>query len=228
MPSTRITCVLSLGLLLAACGGGPVEYAECDASAVYGQVSICLPELDGYMQAYDVPAVQERADDAEPDFNEVLGFYLSDAQYLQADSAADLEIDDYVKVYATRDLADQAIDLADLDFVYEGILEVYGGGSREEVQAMIDETGVDVRRLGEPQLLEEYRLTNDSFTLVLAVRFEQPDGSYQDVLQTLSGVLVRGHYVKFGLYRAVDGEADIAALKATNDEVLRAFLAANA
>ena len=228
MISTRITTALSLALLLAACGDASDEAPSCTASATYGQVSICLPTLDGYTEAYGEPAVSARANEAELPTNEVLAFYLTDEQHARVESLGDQQIDDYVKVFATRDLADETLGTGDLADIREQVLRLYGGEVSEEMQARMDAVDIDERRLGQPRLLEEYRLTDDSFTLVIAVRYRQPDGSTQEVLETLNGVLTRGRYVNVGVYRTVDGEVDTAALKAKNDAVLRAFLAANA
>jgi hypothetical protein len=76
----------------------------CKHSRFYGEIEICLPEIDGMTETYSHEKVKRRTNQFSYDNNTILGLYLNKEDMAKLDDFDNAALDDYFKVYALKKL----------------------------------------------------------------------------------------------------------------------------
>ncbi|HEY3384956.1 MAG TPA: hypothetical protein VGK46_00510, partial [Saprospiraceae bacterium] len=128
---------------------------ECAKEVTFGDITFCLPEIEGMTECYALPKVKARADAFNYEGNAILGYYLSNETYQQVEKLDELSYDDYCQVYVTNNLKGIKVGKAELtqmattmegDFIKENWSDV-----KKKIEHSFDDLSI-----GTPVLIESY------------------------------------------------------------------------
>lgn len=191
------------------------QEAICDNSRLYGKIEICLPEIDGMKEKYSHPKVKERADLFSYDNNTILGLYLSKDNYSELDNFENEELDDYIKVYALKEL--EGIEIGKSEFAQ---LEEYSKDNFiqidwEKIKNKIL-SGTSDLSIGKPVQIETYKPNENIFTTVLLSKMMF--GSEERILAfTISMVKLKNSLIYYAYYKNYSNPKTLEQVRAKND-----------
>lgn len=187
----------------------------CNNSRLYGEIEICLPEIDGMKEAYSSPQVRERSDLFSYDNNIILGLYLSKENYLAINNFENEPLDDYFKVYALKQF--EGIEISELEF--DELIEYSKGNfiekSWEEVKDKVLSGTIDIS-IGQPVTIETYKPNEDIITTVLLIKMIS--GVEERIaVCTLNMVRLKNSLIYYAYYKNYTSAKTLEKVKAKSD-----------
>jgi hypothetical protein len=211
-----ITALISCGLPPEKTSSNSSEHGTiCGHSRFYGEIEICLPEIDGMTETYSHTKVKQRADLFSYDNNTILGLYLSKVDMAKLDDFDRAELDDYFKVYALKKL--EGIEIGKSEFAQ---LEEYSKGNFlqkdwEEIRDKVLD-GSSELSIGQPIQIETYKPNEDIFTTLLLAKMI--NGSEERISAfTISMVRLKSSLVYYAYYKNYSGPKTLDDVRAKND-----------
>lgn len=189
--------------------------ANCNNSRLFGQVEICLPEIDGMKEAYSYPQVRERSDLFSYNNNTILGLYLSKENFSAIDNFENEPLDDYFKIYALKQT--EGIEIGKSKF--ETLIEHSKGDFIEKSwKEIIDKvlSGTDNISVGQPVRIEAYKPTEDIFTMVLLIKMISGEEE-RIALCTLNMVRLKHSLIYYAYYKNYKSAKTVEQVKAKSD-----------
>jgi len=198
------------------------ESIVCYNSVSFGDIYICLPEIDGMKECYLVPIVKKLADQFEYEGNSVLAFYLNDKTYKQVDKLDEITYDDYFKIYATNQLKGIKAGKKELNEMSNAI---GGNWIKEKWSGLKSKIEKDHNYLsvGRPILIEDYSPHEDVKTFIMLTKYQMEDYEYVMVM-SMNMLLVKNRLIWLAYYKDYDGEESINKTKAKNDYIVLKFM----
>lgn len=210
-------------MALISCGGTPEKNSgysskednNCNHSRFYGEIEICLPEIDGMTETYSHSKVKQRADLFSYDNNTILGLYLNKDDIAKLDDFDRAELDDYFKVYALKKL--EGIEIGKSEFAQ---LEEYTKGTfiQKDWDKIRDKVldGTSELSIGQPVEIETYKPNENIFTTLLIAKMIY--GTEERVSAfTISMVRLKNTLVYYAYYRNYTGPKTIDQVRAKSD-----------
>ncbi len=210
-------------LILTASIVGFSQESDCSRITSFGDVEICLPFINGYVECYTDPLVKEMADKTEIAINSVLGYYLNDDTYEQRSMLGIISFDDYFKIYATNQLAE--LD-ADVNMLNEVKSALSGNFFEKSWDSLVDEFIDDELQveIGVPTMIKDYQINDNSFTFLMITKYEVENQEPTIIAMSMSGMLVNKRLVWMAYYLNYDGEESIDKLQGKTDQIVTAFM----
>lgn len=219
----KVVYLLGLLFLFNSCASGEnPKPINCDQTAKFGDTDICLPKIGGYNECYDHPIVKALADATEIDGNLILGYYLDDSTFQRVDSLGAFRFDNHFKVYTSKQLKNYRAGQQELAELKKVISQNFISKAWESNKEALEEIQGDIQ-LGVPSILETYALDKQSFTYVLAMRYELYGQRYTGLI-TISGFLTRQRLIFMAYYLDYNGEESIKIIKKQSNKILLNFL----
>jgi hypothetical protein len=212
-------------LILLALNFGIGQDSSCFREANFGDKIICLPRINGYQECYSDSKVKQLADATEVEINSVLGFYLNNEIYAKKDSLGLITFDDYFKVYGTKEIQFLPAGKEVLDEMSQVMSGIFISKNWEELLELIDELGIDVE-VGVPIVVENYRINEESFTMVLLIKYELQGEESYTLATTVNGYLSNNRLIWMAYYRNYVNTETIDILKSKSNEILLALIEA--
>lgn len=190
----------------------------CKNSISFGDIDICLPEIDGMTECYDIPLVKSRADKSEYEKSSVLAFYLNNVTYKQVARLDRITFDDYFKIYAlnesksvkiSQEELDQMSDLLEGNFLKENWNEIEYNIKRKH----------DYLSVGKPILIESYSPHKKVKTVIMLTKVLVNDNEYV-MVGSINLLLIKERLIWLAYYKNYEGEASIKKIKAKNDYIV--------
>lgn len=230
----NILGIFMCGLLMVSCAltGNDEKSANtktiiCDQSVVYGDVEICLPEINGMVECYDNAIVKARADAFNPEMNVILGYYLNDATYEEVERLSEVVLDDYFQIYAPKDLSRVKASTAGLDKMGEAISDNYIKENWSDLNEKINEE-FDFLSITKPILLDAYTPHADARSYVLIIKYEEEGGADFHILLTTMNILkLQDRMIFMAYYQSYKDEESVNKIKERNNEIVEALVGAN-
>lgn len=202
------------------------QKANCQRVTIFGNLSLCLPNIKGYEESYSNSNVKELADATEVPANRVLGFYLNKETFKRVDSLGEFSFDDYFKVYGTRQIENYEADKGSLKEMYSVIEGNFISKNWENVEKEIDKIGLDLE-IGVPIMVKSYYLNENTFSFVLITKY-QPEGEDSYTLaMTMNGLLIKNRLVWVAYYLNYNGDETITLLQKNSDRIIKSLLESN-
>lgn len=203
------------------------SYAQdCARTATFGTVDICLPIIEGYEECYLLPNVKSLADATEIPANDVLGFYINDEMMQRKDEIGSFNLDDYFKIYATKQLAHLDANKEILNQMREMTASTFSIKHWEDVKQTID-TGLDLGvEVGVPTVIKTYSVDDASFTYVMLIKYDIEGAESFTMAMTMNGLLLNKRLVWMAYYRLYENEETINKLQEQSDKIVKKILAA--
>ena len=197
--------------------------SECVRKANFGTSKICLAKIDGYEECYKDSIVKQLADNTEVQANTILGFYLNDNIYDKRDSIGLISFDDYFKVYGTKQLQDYKADSALLDQMLQLVSENFVTKNWDEISTEIGKIGIELE-VGAPIVIENYRLNDKSFTLVMLTKYDFEGIEPYTLAMTINGYLKNEKLIWMAYYLNYKDQKTIDNLKVKSDHILERLI----
>lgn len=197
----------------------------CENSVTFGDIDICLPEIDDMTECYDIPEVKSRADRSEYEKSSVLAFYLNYATYKQVNQLDKITFDDYCKIYASnesksvkfsKEELNQMSDLLEGNFLKENWNEIKDNIKRNH----------DYLSVGRPVLIESYSPHKKVKSLIMLTKVIINDYEYV-MVGSINLLLIKERLIWLAYYKNYDGEESIKRTKAKNDYLVLRLLDEN-
>lgn len=198
---------------------------NCKDVVRWGEIAICLPEIDKMKNIYSLPKMQKTLDEWEYEGNTVLAYYVSDDIYNQTDKIDEIIYDDYFKVYSVNNFKNVVADrnglvkLADATTVQLRTNWNNWGKLKEESSK---------RNLSfdNPVLIEDYYINPDVKTILFLMKMNV--GDYERIMvATMNMAVIKNRIIYFAYYKDYEGEESIKKARAKNDYLVLRFLNEN-
>jgi len=165
----RLTLIVAT-LLLITCSAFAQD-TECVRTTFFGEVEICLPNIEGYQECYLDPVFKTIADDTEMPTNTILGYYVSDDMYRQKDNLDDFFYEDFFKVYGVKEITNYDAGPELLEQMKTIFTESFYSENWDKLEEEWDKKDWDVA-IGVPVVIKSYELNDQSFTHVMLIKYE--------------------------------------------------------
>lgn len=197
----------------------------CEKIVAFGDINICLPEVDGMTECYNIPIVKTLTDKFEYKGNTVLAFYLNNKTYKEVNKLDQIVYDDYFKIYATDNLKNVKFGQAELDQganMFEGSF-LKENWDKIKGKILKDHNNISI---GRPVLIESYSPHKKIKTFVIIAKYEM--NGYENVmLGTLNLILIKNRIINLAYYRKYEDEESIKKTRAKNDYIALLFFDEN-
>lgn len=196
---------------------------NCSRITNFGESEICLPVMEGYVECYSDPVVKQMADMTEIAINYVLGFYLDEETFQQKDKLGMITFDNYLKFYATNELANYDADqntLAEIKSVLSGN---FFAKSWEELidEHLNEELNVEI---GVPTMIRDYEVNEHSFTYLMITKFETEGQEATTLAMSMTGILANKRLIWMAYYLDYENETSIDILQENTNELVLNFM----
>ena len=196
----------------------------CSNEVNFGNTPICLPEIKGLVEAYKHPKVKLRADEFETT-NFILGYYLDDVTFKVVDHFESVSYDNYYKVYAPKDAADMKMGVAEMKQVSDMMTSGFLDKTMEDLNDS-DVFSEKEIKITQPVLVEKYTLNKNSATIILFMRFSDPDGDQLKAI-SMTSAIIKERLVFMAHYLDYKDEDTVETLKANTKNFMDSFFEAN-
>ena len=201
------------------------QQVVCDRTAKFGTADICLPAIEGYTECYTDPQVKPLADATEVPLNMVLGYYINDATYENIEAIDKME--DYFKVYGTKQLKDLPATTKEISEMGEMLKGSFITKNWEELAKDIKIEGLDME-VGVPVVVKSYNINDESFSIIMIVKYAIEGAEPYDVVLTVNGFLSNDRLVWMAYYLLFEGEETVKEIESKSNEILSVLQKAGA
>ena len=202
------------------------QNAKCSRETSFGKKKICIPKIKEYTECYSNSTVKALADATEVESNIVLGFYLNNETYAKRDSLGLISFDDYFKIYATKSIQDLKADHALLDELIKQLSGNFMSQNWDEISEEIEELDLDME-IGTPIVVDNYRLNDDSFSMIMIVKYQFEGMEPYTMAMTINGFIQNERLLWMAYYRNYENKKTIKTLKSRSDSILEQIIAAS-
>jgi len=198
---------------------------KCENSVPFGDINICLPEIDGMTECYSSPTVKERADKLSTEDNLILGVYLNNSTFKQVDKLDEITFDEYIQIYAGKKLKGVKMEQDNLNEIAKSMGGTYFKDNWSIIKDKVKEK-LDSMSIGRPILIHSYAIKNNVRTFVMMTKILA--GDYEKVqIVIMNLIIIKERYISLAFYKGYDGEESIKNAKSKNDYIVLQFLDEN-
>lgn len=198
---------------------------NCDDFIRWGEINICLPEIDGMKNVYSIPKMKKMLDEWEHKNNSVLAYYISNDVYKQIDNIEEIIYDDYFKIYSVNNFKNALADKNALEKVASGTKAVFNT-SLQNSSRIKEEMKKRNMSFDKPILIEDYFVNPNVSTSLLLMKANV--GDYERIMvATINIALVKNRIIYICYYKDYEGEESIKKAKAKNDYFVLRFMNEN-
>ncbi len=198
----------------------------CQRITNFGDVQLCLPTIETYQECYMESGIKELADAAEVPINEVLGFYIDDSTYHKKDQIDNIQFDNYFKIYGTKEIQYENITKIELNQTYDLLKSNFIITNWDSIVHELDKTGLQID-IGVPTKVDDYRITDESFTIILLVKYQISENDFYTMAMTINGMLINKRMIWMAYYLEFEGKTTIEKLKINSNKILDKILESN-
>ena len=203
----------------------------CEKSAIYGDIEVCLPEIEGRTECY--AEFKEGLDELEMDMNTIIAFYITDSTYLKLKDQPEDEMlwfDDYFQVFGTKEARGMKVSKEFIDegksFLSNNYDKIFETIPYDQINEKINSLTMDSVNIGVPVLLQEYQLNDYSFCFVLFSRL-QLLLEEKELITYMNGLIVQDRFIFSGYYKYFTDIHSIEEGKAENDKFVQLLMEEN-
>ena len=188
---------------------------KCEKFATFGDIKVCLPDIEGMNECYGRPNVKAKADEFNYQGNSILAYYINDSTFKQVEKIDEITFDDYFQIYVTDELQGRVIGSAELNEMAEMIENNYIGENWDDLKGRLDQD-MDYLTIGKPILVENYIPLEDVRTMVMLVKYENV--LEEKLVVVIANMMqIKKRLVWTAYYKNYNGEESIKKAKISND-----------
>ncbi|SNA74761.1 hypothetical protein [Flavobacterium psychrophilum] len=202
-----------------------MKHFNCKSSMHFGDIEICLPEIDGMKECYKNPIAKNILNTSNPSNNPIFGYYLTDTDYSQIGNIENLSFDEYFTIFALEKMKNVEINYKDLNTIYELMEKGYIKENWSELKIKFQKS-TNYLSFGKPVLIESYSLNNKLKTFVLLSKIQ--NGVEEQIqIQILNFIQIKKRLLSLSYYLDYNGEKSFKIAKSKNDYITALFLEEN-
>jgi len=199
---------------------------NCSRTTNFGQAEICIPILDGMQECYLEPTIKMLADATEVSTNVVLAYYLDQSTYDQLDNIYNIQYDNYLKIYATKELQDIEMGISEVEEMNKVLADNFIITEWDDIKKEVDGLNLDIE-IGQPTVVKNYTHNDKSFTYVMLVNYVLDTETNYTMAMTVNGMLLNKRLIWMAYYLNYDGEDSIELLQSKSNAILDNIIRAN-
>jgi len=192
-----------------------VKAQECNNERLFGDISVCLVEIDGMTECYSNPKVALHANEFRYEGNEILGIYFNEDTYSKIENLGDFSYDDYFKVYSVKKLKKINVGGSELDQMSDIMEGNYVEENWDNLKTEFENIH-DYISVGQPILLESYSPNNRirSFVFLMKMQTEDID---KILVMIMNMAEIKQRLIYYSYYKNYEGKESINHAKAMSD-----------
>ena len=203
---------------------------KCENLVVFGNTSICLPEVIGITECYKEPMVKMTADLFKGTASEeILGFYISDDEYDDLyNSLMDKGLQkEFIKIYSTSLVKDYNVSDHEFNEFSSELKSMFAEYEGSKIQSKINSKMelLDISA-GRPILLDEYQINSKIKSYIALMKFKFENENIIS-LMVMNVLLVKDRLIFIAYYDKYSNFDQIEKLRAKNDYFLLSLLNLN-
>jgi curved DNA-binding protein CbpA len=198
---------------------------DCDSSVQFGDIGICLPEIDGMVECYSNPLVNKWANQLNHEGNSIHALYFNDKTYKQIENLGEFSFDDYFQIYSVNSSKGVKVDVSYLAEIVKMMEMNFTKKEWSEIKNNI-ESRFDRISLGKPIVLENYSIDSMIETFVLLLKYHNDD-SENIMIGLFNFIIVKDRLIWLTYYKDYLGKDSIEEAKAKNDYITYSFMDVN-
>lgn len=198
---------------------------SCEKLVDVSNREICLPEIDGMKECYDIPAVKLKADKFENSGNSILGFYVTNDVYKRIDDFEGITLEEYFKIYVVNNMKDKEYDLSQLNEMGMIIENSFIKDNWDKLKTEVEKSH-SYLSIGQPVLIEKYNPNEQTRTYLLIVKIESQGVEYI-MLMSVNIILIKDKIIWLAYYKKYEDRESIDIVKSSNDNIVLKFADVN-
>jgi len=198
------------------------EKEVCKNEAIFGDTTICLPEIEGIIDGYKNPKIKAHANQFADDQNIILAYYLTNETYEKADDIENTSYDNYYKVYAANAARNYNMTMSELN----EMMKMMTGGFLDKTMEDVNKTLDNNIQLGQPILIDRYSTNSNSSSLVILMDVETAENS-KTLAVTINALRIKNRLVFMAHYLNYKDEKTFKKLKENTTTFINSFIETN-
>ncbi|MDR2138136.1 MAG: hypothetical protein LBP50_01080 [Tannerella sp.] len=197
----------------------------CKNSALYGYVTVCLPEMDGMTECRTQEGVQEVIRPYLAS-GPVLAYYLNKETCKRVDKLKELSYEDYFLMYGEYRMENYHAGEADLERAEKDLEQtLFDENNFDRISDRIEDY-YQTMTVGKPALIEKYSPRPNVRTLILLIKYTHGDGQ-TSVVSAIDIILLKNRLFNLAYYVAYRGGKSIDEAKSKNNVFIDRLLDVN-
>lgn len=192
-----------------------INQIECKKSVPFGNIKICLSEVDGMTECYNTSKVKEYLDKLNYNNNPIFAYYVNNSDFMQLDKLSEKGFDDYCIIFAIDKMKNVPIDESKLNSITNIIEKDYIRENWDELKKKMVIPN-DYISFGRPILIESYTLNNKIKTSVLLNKIKNDDKEKVQI-QIMNFIQIKERLISMSYYLVYNGEKSFNSAKSKND-----------
>ena len=192
-----------------------LEENKCNNERTFGDISVCIVEIDGMIECYSNPKVKSYVNESRFEGNEILGIYFNKETYSKINNLGNFTYDDYFKIYADKKRKGIKVGESELDQMMKLMDRNYIKENWNNLKSKIEKNH-EYLSFGRPILLESYKPNNRIRSLVFLIK-TQEDNLEKIMVSTINMAEIKQRLICYAYYKDYEGEESIKQAKAKSD-----------
>lgn len=198
---------------------------NCKKSVDFGNINICMPDIDGMIECYNKPIVKEFLDKQNPTENPIFAFYLKKSDFNNIKALESNAIEDYFVIYGLNKMKNVSIDNTTLNSISNIIENGFIKENWESIREKIKNNYFSFT-YGRPVLIQSYSLNSKMKTFVLLSKNNNEDEEKIQV-QVMNYIQIKKRLISLSYYLDYRDENSLKFAKAKNDYITLLLLEEN-
>jgi len=203
----------------------PLATIDCARTIDFGDIQICLPEIDGMTECLSEPIVSLYNKTIKSPDELTIALYLNDLTYKNRDALFVMQIDDFFKIFSTDFFKNQKAGRKELEYMAQqssgGFITVNWDEFKDQFKEMLPHLSPD-----RPVIIENYSPHNDVRTIVQLWKYRTEYEEFVSV--TIFNIMLLKSRLVFMTYaNRYENHGTISQTKAKNDYIIHRLVQAN-
>ncbi len=198
---------------------------DCTKEVAFGDTTLCLPNVSGWVECYDNVNVKQRFDPYDTSDNMTLAYYLSEKTYKQVDNLTGLTFDDYFKVYAPNQGKNKDMTASEMKQIVNMMSGSFISKTMEETNKELQQKGKDIS-MTQPILIDRYQPQANASSVIILMNIGMGEESMIMAME-MTATVVKKRLVFMAYYLHYNDEKTIKELKKNSDLFVGKFLQNN-
>ncbi len=198
---------------------------NCVGEASFGDLSICLPKINGQTECFSHPKIKTRLSQFNDPDNTILGYYINDSIYKKIDEIEEVSYDDYYQVYAPNLAKNFTMTRSEM----KQIMSMMTNGFLDKTMEEVNKTPSFLRNnisIEQPILIEKYTLNTNSSTMVILMKIAN-ESEDKTTAVSMNAILIKDRIIFVTHYLDYHDENSLTTLKNNTSAFVEKFIEVN-
>lgn len=205
----------------------PLQPIDCHSSIEFGDIFICLPEIEGMTECFSDPLIKIIKPQINTPENQILGLYLQNGRYPIVRGNREISInEEYIQIFAPISSMYLNVSKSDLNKATSEILERAIKSTWNDIKIKINQPG-NVISIDRPTVIDEYFEREDAKTLLMISTISSNEGDQYVRLMAINFISIKSRLIVLAYYVNLEREDSYNQIKKKNSEIVSRFHSVN-